>query len=306
MNKDCQPSIPTRRRNHTKKTPGSRTAHLEEKLDDLVSLIRSQSAAKGVNDTAHTIPIPIPNPDTVLGQPHPGSQVVTVPSISSESTANKAVASNPHTSEMWCIDNVAERASPASGGPGSEYDHYIPNDIAEDNVARFRHVSLRFAPIVYLPPPMTSNKLRQTRPLLWLSIMGCTTRSLKEAHAIGNQIRQIISHKVLLASERSLDLLQGLLVFLTWYGPRVLLLVCYQPIPFLPFPDDFRSVQCLPMSFRPGETDHKSQNSPLSPSYEISASPLFGPTEYPNSSPHACGYSFRLLSLHSPLSTLDR
>lgn len=55
LKKECQPSVPNRKRN-PRKAPGSRTAHLEEKLDDLVSLIRAQASGKapGGNDAATT------------------------------------------------------------------------------------------------------------------------------------------------------------------------------------------------------------------------------------------------------------
>lgn len=212
LNKECQPSVPSRRRNHTKKTPGSRTAHLEEKLDDLVSLIRSQAAVKGAHDGVSTTS----TSDAAFGQPPTGTPLAAVASISSLSSPTTLVPSNPHTSDMWCMNAVPGKTSPVSGCPGSEYDHYFPNDVAEDNLARFRHVSLRFGPVVYLPSTITSEQLRQTRPLLWLGIMASTTRSTKEAHAVGDQICQIISQKVLVESERSMDILQGLLVFLKW------------------------------------------------------------------------------------------
>ncbi|KUI64004.1 Transcriptional regulator WAR1 [Cytospora mali] len=212
LNKECQPSVPSRRRNHTKKTPGSRTAHLEEKLDDLVSLIRSQAVAKGANNAASTPPAP----DVALDQPHTSSHVATVSSIPSGSSPRMVALPNPHTSDMWCIDNVTEEMTSTCRGPGSEYDHYIPHDIAEDSIAYFRRVSISFAPIVYISPTTSSEQLRQSRPLLWLSILSSTARSTKEAHAIGDRIRQIVSQKVLLEAERSMDLLQGLLVFLTW------------------------------------------------------------------------------------------
>lgn len=204
----------SRRRNHTKKTPGSRTAHLEEKLDDLVSLIRSQAATKGGNGVESTMSAS----DSVFSKLHTGRPLADAPSISSDSSPSTVVPSNPHTSDMWCIDNIADNMGPASGHSGPGYGHYIPSDVAEDNLARFRHVLLRFGPVVYIPPGMTSEQLRQSRPLLWLGIMASTTRSTKEAHIIGDRIRQILSQKVLIESERSMDLLQGLLVFLTWWA----------------------------------------------------------------------------------------
>lgn len=63
---------------------------------------------------------------------------------------------------------------------------------------------------------MTASELRQTRPFLWLSIMACTTKSLKQSHAIGDKLRQVAASKLVVAQEKNMDTLQGLLVYLTW------------------------------------------------------------------------------------------
>lgn len=92
LSKQCQPSIPNRKRN-PRKAPGSRTAHLEEKLDDLVSLIRSQaSTTKGPD--AHSVTIPttrLDNGDSPAG-PSMGSSTLpsSNPSPSITSTAVSA------------------------------------------------------------------------------------------------------------------------------------------------------------------------------------------------------------------------
>ena len=114
------------------------------------------------------------------------------------------------------MDNATGQTTPVTKGLGPECDIYIPNDVAEDNLARFRRVSLGFGPVVYLQPHITSEQIRQTRPFLWLSIMGCTTRSIKEAHTMADQLRRTLAQKVLMEAERSMDLLQALLVFMTW------------------------------------------------------------------------------------------
>lgn len=75
---------------------------------------------------------------------------------------------------------------------------------------------VRFCPIVYLPETMTASELRRTRPFLWLSIMACGTLSMVEANAIGDRVRKIIAHRVVIELDRSLDLLQGMLVFMQW------------------------------------------------------------------------------------------
>ncbi|KAK7712819.1 hypothetical protein SLS63_012313 [Diaporthe eres] len=205
MHKDCQPSVPNRKRSQ-KKVPGSRTAHLEEKLDDLVSLIRSQTAVKGPNESP-----PVPTPGS-LGQ-QSASDGTALPSLSSDSSPNTVNTSVP-SCRVW-----GGKTNPSSGGGGtadSELDYYVPENEAQERLDLFRRDYPQFGPVVYIPPSVTAKELHQTRPLLWISIMACTTRSTKESHVIGDKVRHIVSERVVRQYERSLDLLQGLLVFLCW------------------------------------------------------------------------------------------
>lgn len=201
LQKDCQPSIPNRKRTQ-KKVPGSRTAHLEEKLDDLVSLIRSQTAVKGPNESP-----PVPTPGS-LGQS--GSDATALPSLSSDSSPNTVNTSAPNC-RAW-----GGKTNPTYSTSDVELDHYVPEKEAQERLDLFRRDYPQFGPVVYIPSNVTAKELHQTRPLLWISIMACTTRSTKEAHVIGDKVRHIVSERVVRQYERSLDLLQGLLVFLCW------------------------------------------------------------------------------------------
>ncbi|KAL1856394.1 hypothetical protein Daus18300_010766 [Diaporthe australafricana] len=89
----------------------------------------------------------------------------------------------------------ANKTNP-TGIADSEFDYYVPENEAEDRLDLFRRDYPRFGPVVYIPPTVTAKELKQTRPLLWVSVMACTTRSTKEAHVIGDKIRHIVSDKV--------------------------------------------------------------------------------------------------------------
>lgn len=108
------------------------------------------------------------------------------------------------------------KTNPSSGAADSELDYYVPENEAQERLDVFRRDFPQFGPVVYIPPEVTAKELHQTRPLLWISIMACTTRSTRESHLIGDKVRHIVSEKVVRQYERSLDLLQGLLVFLCW------------------------------------------------------------------------------------------
>ncbi|PSR81788.1 hypothetical protein BD289DRAFT_484233 [Coniella lustricola] len=63
---------------------------------------------------------------------------------------------------------------------------------------------------------MSSADFRQAHPFLWLSIMACSSCSVRQANVLGDKLRHMIATKVIQEVERSLDLLQGMMVFLQW------------------------------------------------------------------------------------------
>jgi hypothetical protein len=206
LQKDCQPSVSSRKRSQ-KKVPGSRTAHLEEKLDDLVSLIRSQTAVlQGPNESP---PVPTPAP---LGQS--ASHATALPPLSSGSSPNTIATSSAASCRAW--GGKTEPSTSTAAGADPAVDHYIPDNEAQDRLDLFRRDFPQLGPVVYIPPDVTAKELQQTRPVLWISIMACTTPSTKESHLIGDKIRHIVSDRVVRQYDRSMDLLQGLLVFLCW------------------------------------------------------------------------------------------
>ncbi|KAJ4389579.1 hypothetical protein N0V93_007050 [Gnomoniopsis smithogilvyi] len=204
LSKTCQPSVPNRKRN-PRKAPGSRTAHLEEKLDDLVSLIRSQANIKQPGDNDAVI--------TQFANSASPAGPATGPSTMASSEPSPTTASTaPFSGE----GSRTEATSPENGNTSSDYYYPIADDIAEENLALFRRDMILFCPMVYIPPGMTSKELRRVRPCLWLSIMACTTRSMRQSHDIGDKLRQYISDRLVVGFERSVDFLQSLLVFMQW------------------------------------------------------------------------------------------
>lgn len=103
LNKPCQPSVPIRRRN-VRKSQQSRTAHLEEKLDDLVSLIRSQASKSSVSQDAAAVAGPAPQTTVLMtpsdSSPRGGSEIHD--SARGTSTDNTSPAANTPYPEYSC------------------------------------------------------------------------------------------------------------------------------------------------------------------------------------------------------------
>lgn len=212
LSKNCQPSVPNRKRN-PRKAPGSRTAHLEEKLDDLVSLIRSQAGQR--NPSLSAAAAALEETGVVGASSSSGSGIAagaaTAPSTSSNGST-PASSTQPLSSDTY----RTEATSPGAASPAADFDFPIADDDAEARLAVFTGQLSAFFGVVYLPPGTTAQELRRTRPFLWLSIMACTSRSLKQAHVIGDKVRQAIAAKVMVGQDRNLDVLQGMLVYLFW------------------------------------------------------------------------------------------
>jgi hypothetical protein len=73
-------------------------------------------------------------------------------------------------------------------------------------------------PFIILPPQTTADSLRLASPFLFLSIMAATTfHNPPIQRHLGSLIKRKICSQLIMRAERSLDLLQGLLVHLAWY-----------------------------------------------------------------------------------------
>lgn len=76
-------------------------------------------------------------------------------------------------------------------------------------------------PFVVLHPDSVSQDLRHQRPLLWKAIMTASShRQSDRQMALGAELMEDLTMRLLFRAEKSLDLLQALLVFIAWYESR--------------------------------------------------------------------------------------
>jgi hypothetical protein len=183
LKKDCLTSASTRRRS-INKPPVSRTARLEQKVDGLVSLLRSQATVSpsqlGPSDT----PL-LPTQPIQVGIPTPQAAInVSPPEVS---------------------NNIP--------------DNTIQDALTEEHLTTFRQSFLPFFPFVYIPAALSVSELRIQKPFLSLVILSLTTKSASQQLIIFDIIPQIVSEKVVGGHERSLDFLLGLVCYLAWSLP---------------------------------------------------------------------------------------
>lgn len=63
---------------------------------------------------------------------------------------------------------------------------------------------------------MTSQQLRVEKPFVWLTIMAVLTPAIDRRELVFAQITNIIHQKILVEVAPNMDMLLGLMVFITW------------------------------------------------------------------------------------------
>ncbi|KAM0140925.1 hypothetical protein ACHAO1_002051 [Botrytis cinerea] len=88
---------------------------------------------------------------------------------------------------------------------------------AEDALKEFASRASAF-PFVLLPPRSSLESLRHERPILLLAILANTSQSnLPVQHLLETELRETIASRTIMHGEKSIDLLQGILLYLAWY-----------------------------------------------------------------------------------------
>lgn len=198
-NKECRPAQTVRRRN-PKRPAVSKTSRLEEKLDNIVSLM----VAGGV---AGAVVAPLDVPTQTNANPHHQSR--------RGSVSNK---SNDYVHNAPVLTSVIDSTGASSNLPHPGYAGEPSLLEADEYLISFQSYKLRCFPFVNIPSIITAQQLRQERPFLWLCVMAVSSRSTSQQQALGKKIRQTIAEEMVLRSEKNIDLLLGLLAFIGWYG----------------------------------------------------------------------------------------
>ena len=86
----------------------------------------------------------------------------------------------------------------------------------------FRDDMSQHFPFVVIPPDMTPNDVKNTKPFLFMVIMtvGCR-HDIERQSVLAQRVREVVGRRMLVGGEQSLDILQGLLVYQGWFVPSL-------------------------------------------------------------------------------------
>ncbi|KAJ3494722.1 hypothetical protein NLG97_g3894 [Lecanicillium saksenae] len=206
--KECTDQIHKPRKKRQPKP--SRTAQIEERLNGLVSLLQA-SGELPHQGQAHQ--------DSSTPDDYDESNLT--PSQMTESPIASNAPHNPkyQPQKEWYIPPTYNSFGPANcicrPAPGDAPPPPETDDVAlETYKTQLQHLF----PFVIIPPAVTAGQLGATRPFLMSAIRMVTSfRSLRSMRAQMYALKKHISDYVLIRSERSMDLLLGLVVILGWY-----------------------------------------------------------------------------------------
>ncbi|EJT79951.1 hypothetical protein GGTG_05033 [Gaeumannomyces tritici R3-111a-1] len=214
--KQCVPSETVRKRTPRRHIV-SRTAQLEEKLDDLVSLLKTQRQAKEGAGSASTREAP-----SALPQARPSCTARgRLPRFSDQIAPNIPSPPSSHDAEPRPLLSVQpDKATPSPQPTPTPSSTSPPGSAdlveAERSLDAFRSRFIRFFPFMHIPVSMTAQNLSRKRPLTMLAIRCVTSRSYEKQQKLSDELRELISDKAVVHYESSLDILLAILAFAGW------------------------------------------------------------------------------------------
>ncbi|KAJ9150447.1 Transcriptional regulator WAR1 [Pleurostoma richardsiae] len=210
--KECTDQIHHPRKKRASKP--SRTAQLEERLNGLVDLLSASgelplAEASGIKFGPAPSSLPDRGTRTGMSSPARDDSHERSPASHGDSSSGGLI-SVPSTYNCYapprCICRVDEGSAPAQ----TESDEQL--------LATYQAYLTPTFPYVIIPRTTSPRMLQSTRPFLWAAIKKVAT--LNSIWSMKAQMYAMIRHlseHMLVRSERSLDLLQGIIVILGWY-----------------------------------------------------------------------------------------
>ncbi|KAI1801524.1 hypothetical protein F4811DRAFT_459927 [Daldinia bambusicola] len=203
LNRECRPGESIRRRNHKRPAVAKtkKAAQLEEKLDGLISLIKTGASGGSV------VASPLLPVSTAISPPN--------------SNAHTELNTHPYRqlgrgSPSTTSDNNTQ-SIPDLTADSDCFSSYKPSIAdAEECLSNFRTDKLKYFPFINITSKMTANQLRRERPFLWLCIMAISSKSSLQQQILSRKIRQMVAQEMIIGSTKSMDLLLGILAFIGW------------------------------------------------------------------------------------------
>lgn len=227
--RNCIITQPTRKR---QKKTDSRVAELEKKIDALTATLSATKAGQaGTSLSAH------PEAATgYYGAPGTGplgGWNVAEGTSSYEPNAVRAQGPSSYTiPPVGLAGQKRKHSEPAENGvnaPASSRSYDCPDlvvrgiitiDTAAQLLDRYNYQMAPHFPGVVFPPHLTADELRKTKPVLFLAIMAAASSGTPEIRRVAfRELMQTFADRIVIVGEKSIELVQSLIVAVMWYMP---------------------------------------------------------------------------------------
>jgi hypothetical protein len=198
---------------------------MEQKLDGLVTLLAASHPQALPSAAPDSHPFLTPNslsPDTRTSEFGP-IQIPLVPVVPLEEKTQKCPCSENPIREGPSKDTMMGVMAP---GPRcqdfSEERNLLVLDLNDEVAAalleNYQASMANYFPFVVIPSNTTAQQLRISKPFLFLSVMAVSSyQKTGRKTTLSAEIMRRLSEQMLFKGEKSLDLLQGVLVYAEWF-----------------------------------------------------------------------------------------
>ncbi|KAH6646095.1 hypothetical protein BKA67DRAFT_93833 [Truncatella angustata] len=196
LKKQCQPSNTFRRRNAQRpEESDSRIAQLESKIETLTSAMQSIASSSGSSIDI----VQLLNDENISASTSRSAGIPT----NSTSTSSSIIEEPMQTTPLHPNSSLQLLSDPLSNQ-------------AEECLVFFRSQMLPCFPFINFSQEITARQLHHERPFLYQAILAVTTFSSRMKLSQVEDLKRFLHESALINVQSNMDLLLGLLTYLTW------------------------------------------------------------------------------------------
>jgi hypothetical protein len=98
----------------------------------------------------------------------------------------------------------------------------VTDRVAEEDeiLAAFR-TRLRYFPFIHIEPSSCASEIKADSPFLWRCMVALHCKDISRRDTLHTELKEALAKALLADCKRSFDLLQSVLVYLSWFVPTL-------------------------------------------------------------------------------------